>query len=140
MFKFVFLILIVVVLGIFISRSGGIIGRFVRKLAMGGKSKLGILVLTCVVIVFVGFWYIQNDIPDSKEATIDGEIKDVVSGVSDKYQVQHTSIMNGGKDSVIKINVYDKNSVSEVENHLKTNLSGNDLEHYEVDVFYKDEH
>src|SRR5699024_2057617 len=107
---------------------------------MGGKSKLSILVLTCVVIVFVGFWYIQNDTPDSKEATIDREVKGVVSEVSDKYQVQHTSIMNGGNDSVIKINVYDKNSVSDVESYLKTNLSGNDLEHYEVDVSYKDEH
>ncbi|GGK03655.1 hypothetical protein GCM10007063_27490 [Lentibacillus kapialis] len=39
-----------------------------------------------------------------------------------------------------KINVYDKNNVPEAENYLKNNLSRYDLEHYEVEVFYNDEH
>ncbi|GGK03667.1 hypothetical protein GCM10007063_27500 [Lentibacillus kapialis] len=75
---------------------------------MGIKGKLGIFVLTCVVIVSVGFWYTQNGKNPDREATIDREVKGVVAEVSDKYQVQYTSIRNGGKNPVIKIRVNTK--------------------------------
>ncbi|MBP1947514.1 hypothetical protein [Virgibacillus litoralis] len=102
---------------------------------MGVKGKLGILVLTSVVIVSVCFWYTQNKLNLDREVAISTEVKKVVGEVSDKYQVHNTSIVNGGKNPTISINVYDKNNVPRVKSYLKTNLSEDDLEHYEVDVF-----
>ncbi|WP_430786958.1 hypothetical protein VBD025_15185 [Virgibacillus flavescens] len=103
---------------------------------MGVKGKLGLLVLTCIVIVSVGFWYMQNEINVDREVSIDTEVKKVVNEVSDEYQVHYTTISDG-KDSIISINVYDKSNVSEVESYLKNNLSEDDLDHYEVNVFSK---
>ena len=47
--------------------------------------------------------------------------------------MQSTQI--GDKDPVIWIDVYNKNDIAEVEKYVTENLSKDDLEHYEVDVF-----
>lgn len=104
------------------------------------KRKLSILILTCIVVVSVGFWYMQQEINLGEDVAINPKVKNIVGEISEKYQVQYTSIMNGGKDSAIKINIYDKNNVQEVESFLKNNLFEDDLEHYEIDVSYNNKH
>ncbi|MBS4192286.1 hypothetical protein KHA94_19165 [Bacillus sp. FJAT-49705] len=91
---------------------------------MSVKSKFGILILACVVVVSALFWYSPKE-PYSTEV--------VVNSVLDKYEVQSTQI--GVTDPVIWIDVYDKNDIPNVEKYIKDNLSKNDLEHYKVKVF-----
>ncbi|MDW0112701.1 hypothetical protein QT711_05855 [Sporosarcina saromensis] len=47
--------------------------------------------------------------------------------------MQSTQI--GITDPVITIDVYDKDGIPEVEKYLKAQLSKDDLEHYEIEVF-----
>ncbi|WP_438311622.1 hypothetical protein [Sporosarcina sp. FA9] len=50
-----------------------------------------------------------------------------------KYEVQSFAI--GDTDPVISIDVYDKNDIPEVKKYLKSKLSKDDLEHYEIKIF-----
>lgn len=88
------------------------------------KSKFGVLILSCVIVVSALFWYSQKE-PYSTEV--------VVNSVWDKYEVQSTNI--GDTDPVIWIDVYNKNDIELVNDYVKENLSKKDLEHYEVIVF-----
>ena len=88
------------------------------------KRKLGTLILATIIVLSLVFWYVQKE-PYSTER--------VVSSLFDKYDVQSTQI--GGTDPVIWIDVYDKNDIPEVEKYLKANLSKEDLDHYEIEVF-----
>ena len=56
-----------------------------------------------------------------------------VNNLFDNYEVQSTQI--GITDSVIWIDVYDKNDIPLVEKCLKVKLSKDDLKQYEIDVF-----
>ncbi|WP_404468665.1 hypothetical protein [Sutcliffiella horikoshii] len=87
------------------------------------KGKFGLLAL-CVILGSALFWYTKKE-PYSTEV--------VVNSVWDKFEVQSTQI--GDKDPVIWIDVYNKNDIAEVEKYVTENLSKDDLEHYEVDVF-----
>ncbi len=87
------------------------------------KGKFGLLAL-CVILGSALFWYTQKE-PYSTEV--------VVNSVWDKFEVQSTQI--GDKDPVIWIDVFNKNDIAEVEKYVTENLSKDDLEHYEVDVF-----
>ncbi len=91
---------------------------------MGMKSKFGLLILACVIVGSALFWYTQKE-PYSTEV--------VVNSVWDKFEVQSTQI--GVTDPVIWIDVYKKNDIAEVKKYVTENLSKDDLEHYEVDVF-----
>jgi len=88
------------------------------------KRKLGIIILSSVIVISGGFWYSQQE-PYSTEL--------VVNTLFDKYEVQSTQI--GITDPVISIDVYDKNDIPEVETYLKAKLSKDDLKHYEIEVF-----
>jgi len=81
---------------------------------MSVKSKFGILTLLCVVAVSILFWYIQKE-PYSAEG--------VVESVWDKYEVQSTQFGEvgdlGEEESVIWIDVYDKNDIPKVEEYLE---------------------
>ncbi|EGQ19188.1 hypothetical protein HMPREF9372_3755 [Sporosarcina newyorkensis 2681] len=91
---------------------------------MGIKRKLGALILTSIIVMSVVFLYTQQK-PYSTEL--------VMESLWDKYEVQSTGI--GITDPVISIDVYDKNDIPEVEKYLKSNLSKDDLEHYEIEIF-----
>ena len=80
--------------------------------------------LATIIVLSLVFWYVQKE-PYSTER--------VVSSLFDKYDVHSTQI--GVTDPVIWIDVYDKNDISEVEKYLKANLSKEDIEHYEIEVF-----
>ena len=88
------------------------------------KRKLGTLILATIIVLSLVFWYVQKE-PYSTER--------VVSSLFDKYEVQSTQI--GDTDPVIWIDVYDKNDIPKVEKYLKANLSKEDLEHYEIEIF-----
>lgn len=91
---------------------------------MGMKNKFGLLILGCVIAGSSLFWYTHKE-PYSTEV--------VVNSVWDKFEVQSTQI--GGTDPVIWIDVYNKNDIVKVEKYVKENLSKDDLEQYEVNVF-----
>ena len=91
---------------------------------MGVKRKVEALILTCIILLSVVFWYSQQK-PYSTEQ--------VMNSLWDKYEVQSTGI--GVTDPVISIDVYDKNDIPEVEKYLKAKLSKDDLEHYELELF-----
>ncbi|MFE7064730.1 hypothetical protein ACFVAD_21610 [Sutcliffiella sp. NPDC057660] len=88
------------------------------------KNKFRLLILGCVLVGSAIFWYTQKE-PYSTEV--------VVNSVWDKFEVQSTQI--GVTDPVIWIDVYNKNDIAEVEKYVTENLSKDDLEHYEVNVF-----
>lgn len=88
------------------------------------KRKLGALIFAGVIVMSAVFWFTQQE-PYSTEH--------VVTTLFDKFDVQSTQI--GATDPVISIDVYDKNDIPEVEKYLKANLSKDDLEHYEIEVF-----
>lgn len=90
---------------------------------MDVKSRLGALIFASIIVMSVVFWYAQE--PYSTEH--------IVSSLFDKFDVQSTQI--GATDPVISIDVYDKNDIPKVEKYLKANLSKDDLEHYEIEVF-----
>lgn len=91
---------------------------------MNMKNKFRLLILGCVLVGSAIFWYTQKE-PYSTEV--------VVNSVWDKFEVQSTQI--GVTDPVIWIDVYNKNDIAEVEKYVTENLSKDDLEHYEVNVF-----
>lgn len=95
---------------------------------MGVKSKLGILILVCVVSAL--FWFTQKE-PYSAER--------VVESVWDKYEVQSFQVGEEGEigktNFVIRIDLYDKNDIPKVGKYLEDNLSKDDLTRYEIDVF-----
>ncbi|WP_060206252.1 hypothetical protein [Sporosarcina koreensis] len=90
---------------------------------MDVKSRLGALIFASIIVMSVVFRYAQE--PYSTEH--------IVSSLFDKFDVQSTQI--GATDPVISIDVYDKNDIPEVEKYLKANLTKDDLEHYEIEVF-----
>lgn len=91
---------------------------------VGVKRKLGTLILASVIVMSVVFWYSLQG-PYSTELVVDT--------LFDKYEVQSTQI--GITNPVIWIDVYDKNDIPEVEKYLKAELSKDDFEHYEIEVF-----
>lgn len=97
---------------------------------MGLKGKLGILVLGCAVAVFVFLAFSQKE-PYSTEAVMDS--------VRDKYNVQSTMIGGESTDGksipTLWVDVYDEDDIAKVENYLEKNLSQDDLEYYEIDIF-----
>lgn len=104
---------------------------------MGIKSKLGILIIACVLVVISLSWHSQKE-PYSTEAVVDS--------VWGKFDVQSTQVgENSVTDSVsdeineanfvIWIDVYDKNDIPNVEKYLEENLSNDDLTQYEIEVF-----
>lgn len=98
---------------------------------MKSKSKLGILVLGCVLAVVVLLLAFSRNEPYSTGAVMDS--------VSDKYNIQSTMIggesTDGQSTPTLWIEVYDEDDISKVENYLKEHLSQDDLEYYEIDVF-----
>lgn len=91
---------------------------------MGLKSKLGILILACVVVVSALFWYAQKE-PYSTEAVMDS--------LWDKYSVQSTVI--GGTDPILDVSVYDEEDINGVESYLESNLSEEDSKNYTLNVY-----
>lgn len=91
---------------------------------VGVKRKLGTLILASVIVMSVVFWY-SLQWPYSTELVVDT--------LFDKYEVQSTQI--GITNPVIWIDVYDKNDIPEVEKYLKAELSKDDFEHYQIEVF-----
>lgn len=95
---------------------------------------MGILISACVVVVAALFLYMQ------KEPYSTGT---VMESLWDEYAVQSTMV--GGEDSEGKsvptlwVDVYDKDDIPKVEKYLEKNLSKNDLEYYEIDVFLFEE-
>lgn len=75
-------------------------------------------------------WYSQKE-PYSIEAVMDA--------VWNEYNVQSTMI--GGEDSegkadpTIWVDVYDQEDIPKVKNYIENNLSKDDLEYYQIDVF-----
>ena len=94
------------------------------------KGKLGIFVSICAVIGIALFGFMQKE-PYSTKAVMDS--------VWDKYNVQSTMIGGESTDDTatptLWVDVYDEDDIPQVENHLKKNLSQDDLEYYEIDVF-----
>lgn len=98
------------------------------------KHKLGILILGCAVIGVALYGSIQKE-PYSTGAVVDS--------VWDKYDVQSTQIgefenQNVGKPGIY-IDVYNEEEIQKVEKYLVKNLSKEDLEKYEIDVFLFEE-
>jgi len=97
---------------------------------MGVKSKIGIFVLACAVIGIALFAVVQKE-PYSTEAVMDS--------VWNKYNVQSTMIggesTDGKSDPTLWVDVYDDDDIPKVEKYLEKNLSQEDLEYYEIDVF-----
>lgn len=91
---------------------------------MGIKRKLGALILTSFIVISAVFLYVEQK-PYSTEL--------VLESLWNKFEVQRTGI--GVTDPVITIDVYDKNDIPEVEEYLKANLSKEDLEYYEIEIF-----
>ncbi|WP_374963266.1 hypothetical protein [Lysinibacillus sp. RS5] len=91
---------------------------------MGVKSKFGILILACAVIWIALFVFTQKE-PYSTEAVMDS--------LWVKHNVQSTMI--GDTDPVLEVSVFDEKDITVVESYLKNNLSKEDLEHYEINVF-----
>jgi hypothetical protein len=88
------------------------------------KSKLGIFILASAVIGIALFGFMQKE-PYSTET--------VMESLSDKHNVQSTMI--GDTDPVLDVSVYDKKNIHQVESYLKDNLSKEDLEYYELNVY-----
>ena len=91
---------------------------------MGVKSKFGILILACAVIWIALFVFTQKE-PYSTEA--------VKNSLWVKHNVQSTMI--GDTDPVLEVSVFDEKDITVVESYLKNNLSKEDKEHYEINVF-----
>jgi len=91
---------------------------------MGVKSRWGIVVLACVIVISALFLYTQKE-PYSTEAVTDS--------LWDKYSVQSTQFDD--EHPVMSVTVYDEEDIPEVENYLESNLSEEDLEHYKLNVY-----
>lgn len=88
------------------------------------KRKLGVLILTSVMVTTAVFWHTHQK-PYSTEQ--------VMNSLGDKYDLQSYQI--GDTDPVLWIDVYEKNDIPEVEEYLKSKLSKEDMEHYKIEVF-----
>lgn len=91
---------------------------------MGVKRKFSALILTSVILMSAVLLYMQQK-PYSTVL--------VMESLFDKYEVQSLNV--GDTDQVISIDVYDKKDIPEVEKYLKSKLSKDDLEHFEINVF-----
>lgn len=78
--------------------------------------------------LFLGALSFQNL---AKEKTAD----DVMSTVIDKYGVQGYIIGEDSATATIDVDVYKEEDIEKVEEYIRSNLSDEDLKHYDIKVF-----
>lgn len=88
------------------------------------RNKIGIFISVCAVIGIALFGLTEKE-SYSTEAVMDS--------LWDKHDVQSTMI--GQTDSVLDVSVYDGEDINNVRNYLESNLSKEDLKHYELHVY-----
>lgn len=91
---------------------------------MSIKNKIGIFVLTCVVIGIALFVYVQKE-PYSTE--------EVMESLWVNHNVQSTMI--GDTDPILDVSVYNEEDINKVESYLQNNLSDKDLDYYKLNVY-----
>lgn len=93
-------------------------------------NRLVLLIFSCGLITSVLFWNKYKE-PYSAER--------IVESLWEKFEVQSTQVGEEGnmgeEEFVIRIDVYDKKDIANVEKYLVDHLSKKDLTKYNINVF-----
>lgn len=98
------------------------------KSAGGEKVRKIVAIVLIGAALFLGALSFQNL---AKEKTAD----DVMSTVIDKYGVQGYIIGEDSATATIDVDVYKEEDIEKVEEYIRSNLSDEDLKHYDLKVF-----
>jgi len=93
---------------------------------MGVKSKVGVFILACAVIGIALLGFTQ------KEESYNTD--EVLGSLSDEYAIQAIQI-SGDTHPTISVDAYESKDISAIKKHLGNNLSEDDLERYDIEVF-----
>ncbi|SHH12256.1 hypothetical protein [Virgibacillus chiguensis] len=88
-------------------------------------KKIGVITLSGTLLILGAF----SVITFSKDRTVD----EVLQAVMDKYEVQGYIV--GEEPATIDIDVYSEEEIEKVATYIKSNLSDEDLNHYDIEVF-----
>lgn len=88
-------------------------------------KKIGVITLIGTLLILGAF----SVITFSKDRTVD----EVLQAVMDKYEVQGYIV--GEEPATIDIDVYSEEEIEKVATYMKSNLSEEDLNHYDIEVF-----
>lgn len=90
-------------------------------------KKLGVIALISATL-FLGAFSI-------KSLGKDQNVDDVLKTTMNKYNVQGYII--GEEPATIDVDLYEEEDIEKVEKYIKSNLSDEDLNHYDIKVFAK---
>ncbi len=88
-------------------------------------KKIGVITLIGTLLILGAF----SVITFSKDRTVD----EVLQAVMDKYEVQGYIV--GEEPATIDIDVCSEEEIEKVATYMKSNLSDEDLNHYDIEVF-----
>lgn len=90
------------------------------------KGKIVVFVLACSIIGIALFGFTQKEEPYNFD--------EILESLSGEYSIQAIQV-SGDTHPTISVDVYESKDISAVKKHLGNNLSEDDLDRYDIEVF-----